>query len=315
MAARTIVTSHPDVECDVCGRRLLRGERPDVFLGGGQRRMVCELCASRATHEGWRREPAGGEAPSARTSRPARGRSLLERLRGRREPVHGGVRTDPETTVAVPAHDGRSHRTARAGGRGEAEWVQIEDEWGGIDQGWNGPQAGAVPAQAGTATPALEPGGSGATAQTSASPQAALQAENGRQAGAAVPADPAASLPPTEALPIAEIPGAARAHESAQAEMRLALDTFNSGAAPQRVAGVARSLGPAIVHMSVRSQGVVAIVVAWELCWYRYEVDLAEQVAAAQIVADGTELHELAPAERVANAAADEHGRLALAAN
>ena len=30
----TIVTSQPDVACDVCERRLLRGEQPDVFLDG-----------------------------------------------------------------------------------------------------------------------------------------------------------------------------------------------------------------------------------------------------------------------------------------
>jgi len=40
MATRSIVTSQPDVACDVCGRRLLRGELPDVFLAGGQRRTV-----------------------------------------------------------------------------------------------------------------------------------------------------------------------------------------------------------------------------------------------------------------------------------
>src|ERR1700733_3507541 len=86
MAARTIVTSHPDVECDVCGRRLLRGEQPDVFLGGGQRRMVCELCTTRAAHEGWRRETEthlGGP----RADRSQRGRSLLRRLRQLREPA------------------------------------------------------------------------------------------------------------------------------------------------------------------------------------------------------------------------------------
>jgi hypothetical protein len=55
MATRTIVTSQPDVECDVCERRLLRGEQPDVFLAAGRRRIVCELCAPRAAHEGWLR--------------------------------------------------------------------------------------------------------------------------------------------------------------------------------------------------------------------------------------------------------------------
>ena len=60
MATRSIVTSHPEVACEVCGRRLLRGEQPEVFLSGGQRRMVCELCVPRATHEGWLRESEEG---------------------------------------------------------------------------------------------------------------------------------------------------------------------------------------------------------------------------------------------------------------
>jgi hypothetical protein len=79
-----IVTSQPDVACDVCGRRLLRGEQPDVFLAGGRRRMVCELCAPRASAEGWRRETDTHSLglPAARTRR---GRNLLGRLRQSRE--------------------------------------------------------------------------------------------------------------------------------------------------------------------------------------------------------------------------------------
>ena len=56
MTTRSIVTSQPDVECDVCERRLLRGEQPDHFIAAGRRRIVCELCAPRAAHEGWMRE-------------------------------------------------------------------------------------------------------------------------------------------------------------------------------------------------------------------------------------------------------------------
>ena len=69
--------------------------------------------------------------------------------------------------------------------------------------------------------------------------------------------------------------------------------------------------------MSVRSaehlDSVVSIVVAWELCWYRYEVDLSEPGAEAQVIAQGTELAELAREDRLANAAAAESGTLALA--
>jgi hypothetical protein len=58
---------------------------------------------------------------------------------------------------------------------------------------------------------------------------------------------------------------------------------------------------------------VVNVVVSWELCWYRYEVDLGEEAAGALVVAQGTELGELAESERVLNATADELGVLSLA--
>ena len=80
MATRTIVTSQPDVECEVCERRLLRGEQPDVFLAAGRRRIVCELCAPRAAHEGWMRE-TDSQSLSMPPMRPRRGRSLFDRLR------------------------------------------------------------------------------------------------------------------------------------------------------------------------------------------------------------------------------------------
>ena len=53
---RDIRTNQQDLSCDVCGRTLLRGERAEPFLAGGSRRHVCELCTTRAQHEGWIRE-------------------------------------------------------------------------------------------------------------------------------------------------------------------------------------------------------------------------------------------------------------------
>jgi hypothetical protein len=54
----------------------------------------------------------------------------------------------------------------------------------------------------------------------------------------------------------------------------------------------------------------VSIVVAWELCWYRYEVDLDVEAPAARLAAQGTELEELARGERHANTPVDELGLL-----
>ena len=55
-----------------------------MYLNGGVRREVCELCTSRALHEGWIRE---GTMPpgDGREGRPDRRRSFLSRLLGKRE--------------------------------------------------------------------------------------------------------------------------------------------------------------------------------------------------------------------------------------
>jgi hypothetical protein len=82
---RDIKPREVDDVCDVCGRTLLRGEVPEHFLAGGQRRTVCELCTTRAQHEGWIRESGADEVAPRNTRHEGRGRSFLERLRARRE--------------------------------------------------------------------------------------------------------------------------------------------------------------------------------------------------------------------------------------
>ena len=81
---------------------------------------------------------------------------------------------------------------------------------------------------------------------------------------------------------------------------------------PRRVAGVARSLGePSVVARPLADAGsAVSIVVAWELSWYRYEVDLGDEAAGARVTMQGTELGELAEEDRFVNALADECGAL-----
>ncbi|MGA9859850.1 MAG: hypothetical protein WBQ18_18440, partial [Solirubrobacteraceae bacterium] len=84
MSTREIRTSIAQAACDVCGRTLLRGERAEIYLSGGNRHSVCELCTSRALHGGWVRE---GEVPEYEqsSSRMDRRRTLFGRLRGRRD--------------------------------------------------------------------------------------------------------------------------------------------------------------------------------------------------------------------------------------
>jgi hypothetical protein len=95
-----------------------------------------------------------------------------------------------------------------------------------------------------------------------------------------------------------------------------ALELFNASEHPRTVAGVARSLGaPAVaVRPAPEHPSVVTVVVSWELCWYRYEVELADGGSNGVRVADqGYELAELADEDRGVNATADEHGTLVLA--
>src|SRR4051794_41238954 len=107
MTTRTIVTSQPDVACDVCTRRLLRGEQPDYFIADGQRRLVCELCAPRAAHEGWLRETEAAADVTLPPMRPRRGRSLLDRLIGAAKGPEAAAERGPRASRAGAEPDGR----------------------------------------------------------------------------------------------------------------------------------------------------------------------------------------------------------------
>ena len=241
MTRKSITTSHAAVACDVCGRTLLRGEHADVFLAGGSRRMVCELCTARATHEGWIRE---GMDLSAGTRRAGAGRrrSFLSRLR--RE------------------------------GNGDGRYDDLPPG-GGEELYASEPELPPAP------TPPPPP---------------------------VVPDEPVYE-PPREPRNVHAVP------TNADLKMSRALELFNASDHPRKVAAVARSLGRPIVAVrpSATEGSVVAITVAWELSWYRYELDLADEAAGVRIIGQGTHLDELDEDERVANAAADEQGELQLA--
>jgi hypothetical protein len=280
MATRTIVTSQPDVACEVCERRLLRGEQQNVFLAAGRRRIVCELCAPRAAHEGWMRE-TDSQSLSLPPMRPRRGRSLFERL-------------------PAPFRMRQSDRSAEDSLTAAPEAVARAQDDLGQEPAAPDPLAGVR---------AAEPDGHTQTDTGGHEPYDLFaEADAGDWQERAAAAEPAAADAATQAET-----GAVREPPSAYVEQALAV--FNESEFPRRVAGVARSLGaPAVnVRSSEHLASVVSIVVAWELCWYRYEVDLSEPVVEAQVIAQGTELGELARADRIANAAAVDSGALVLA--
>ena len=99
---------------------------------------------------------------------------------------------------------------------------------------------------------------------------------------------------------------------TAEAKVERALELFNGSHHQRTIAGLARTLGPPLVSARPDPGQVsqVSIVVAWELSWYRYEADLADEAAGVRAIAQGTHLGELDEQDRTANAAADERGEL-----
>jgi hypothetical protein len=101
---------------------------------------------------------------------------------------------------------------------------------------------------------------------------------------------------------------------SPEHQMEAAVEVFNASECARTVGGIGRSLGPpgVVVRPLEHSRSAVGILAAWELCWYRWEVELSESPPQVRAVGQGHELSELGNADQVANAAADEDGRLTL---
>ncbi|MGO9820271.1 MAG: hypothetical protein ACLPTJ_06435 [Solirubrobacteraceae bacterium] len=241
MRSTTISTSVAHSACDVCGRTLLRGERAEIYVGGGDRHSVCELCTSRAIHTGWVRE---GTIPDYDAgARVDRRRSLFSRLRPRRE-VPERVEEDYEPT--------------------------FDDQF-----------------EESPVSPVPPP----------------------------VRAEPPPRRAPVRRSHATREPRHVRAvPTSVEHKISSAADLFNNSEHPRTVAGITRSLGvPEVSVLPAAELGsVVKVVVAWELCWYRYEVDLSDEVPSLRVAAQGYELDELAPEERHYNAFADDRGKLSL---
>jgi hypothetical protein len=119
LTRKSITTSHTVVACDVCGRRLLRGEHSETFIAGGSRRIVCELCTARAAHEGWLRE--GLDDVGVRRNGGGRSRSLLGRLRSRREAYAARAEEEPAPMAHERYERSHAQRTAPAEPRPQRE--------------------------------------------------------------------------------------------------------------------------------------------------------------------------------------------------
>jgi hypothetical protein len=99
---------------------------------------------------------------------------------------------------------------------------------------------------------------------------------------------------------------------NAQVKVERAIEVFNSSEHPRTIAGIARSLGEPWVTATPldESPSEVSIVVAWELSWYHYRVDLGTEHDPVTLIGKGEELGELDDWAKEWNASASGDGAI-----
>ncbi len=99
---------------------------------------------------------------------------------------------------------------------------------------------------------------------------------------------------------------------TAEVKIERALDLFNGSEHQRTVAGLTRSLGYpwATAVPDSAAPSAVTVVVAWELSWYRFRIDLGDTAEPVALQEKGDELNDIDEALRRWNAGLDEEGRL-----
>jgi hypothetical protein len=248
-SSKELTPDHQPIECAVCGRTMLKGERPEAFLvRDGGRRLVCELCLRRAERAGWIRESANPDMP-ATAPRLERRPSLLSRLKRTPEQVEAAGNGE---VAEAETHEGA------AGRAGSEPWRERPED--------------AFDTAAGSGRE--------------------------RRPESDGPRDPrhVRAVPTNQDVKIAH-----------------ALDLFNQSEHSRTVAGLCRTLGAPWVSALpiIEAPSEVSIVVAWEISWYQYRIDLGDLTGPVMLVAKGDEISELDPALQNWNASATVEGFLA----
>ena len=101
---------------------------------------------------------------------------------------------------------------------------------------------------------------------------------------------------------------------TAEVKVERALDLFNASEHQRTVSGLARSLGApyATALPDLDAPSTVNLIVAWELSWYRFRIDLGDAADPVGLAAKGDELADIDEELRNWNAGLDAEGRLVI---
>lgn len=101
---------------------------------------------------------------------------------------------------------------------------------------------------------------------------------------------------------------------TAEVKIERGLELFNASGHQRTVAGLSRSLGApwAAALPDLDAPSTVNLVVAWELSWYRYRIDLGDASEPVSLAEKGDEIDGIDESLRVWNTALDTEGRLVI---
>ena len=145
------------------------------------------------------------------------------------------------------------------------------------------------------------------------SPFWAGDAENGVRLDPVPEAEQAPAPPPPRPRTRPQSPRHVRAvPTTAEVKVERALELFNGSAHQRTVAGLARTLGPPWVSAlpDPNQASAVSVLVAWELSWYRYRVDLGDEADPVMMLDKGEEIDQIDESLRGWNAELDDDGRV-----